>query len=169
MDYSDFITTANPATFSVKNILQQSEHAAMQSAYQSYYGASAGDPYGNHHQTQTQSGFSNMADAYANAVPFSYGNSGSAGAGGYASQSPNAATFNGLYSMPGYLNARHAAATHNHHHHSSSSSVAHLPLTSPHVQQLYDLKPPTTTALNAEALISELTSQSGNDKRKLLV
>lgn len=41
-----------------------------------------------------------------------------------------------------------------------------LPLTSPHIQQLSHLQPPQTSALNAEALINELTNQSGNDKRK---
>ncbi|GAU92073.1 hypothetical protein RvY_04207 [Ramazzottius varieornatus] len=72
---------------------------------------------------------------------------------------PQNSNFNSLYNSA-YLSSRNSSGVSG----SGSSSVAHLPLTSPHVQQLYDLKPPTTTALNAEALINELTSQSGNDK-----
>jgi hypothetical protein len=157
MDYSDFISNNNTnpnSSFSVKNILQP-DHQTMQ--YAAAYSAAYNDPYGQQSGVQQSHGF--PMDPYA-ASSFQYGNSGY-----HTSSSHSNAAFNGLYSVP-YLNAAATTRTSNHGHHHHGSSVSHLPLTSPHVQQLYDLKPPTSTALNAEALISELTSQSGNDKRK---
>lgn len=175
MDYSDFLTgnnsSSNPnSTFSVKSLLNfpadQTGMAAYQMANAAYsasgYSSAVAEAYQQQqHSQQQQHGFpmdySTPSFQYGNTAGHLYTNHQVA----QMNQAANAAAFNCGYSAVPYLNNR----TTSHHPH-TGSSVAHLPLTSPHVQQLYDLKPPTTTALNAEALINELTSQSGNDKRK---
>ncbi|XP_055353058.1 homeobox protein Nkx-2.1-like [Paramacrobiotus metropolitanus] len=185
MDYlssADFNMTAGSnlnhpnncsSTFSVKNILA-AEHQNM-TAYQMAAAAAAGYDFpvypgqlppggaGSHGPAHNYAGMEYGAAASSFQYPY-------AGVNG-SPMNNNAGAFNCAYPPGGaYLGAGGRLPAHpsgmmgaHGHGHSSGSSVAHLPLTSPHVQQLYDLKPPTTTALNAEALINELTSQnSGN-------
>lgn len=165
MEYSDFITPSNNnpnSTFSVKNILNFPPDQGM-TAYQmanAAYNATGYSSVADAYQQQSQQQQHGFPMDYTTSS-FQYGNPSHLYTNHQVAQinQANAAAFNCGYSPVSYLNNRH-------HTSHAGSSVAHLPLTSPHVQQLYDLKPPTTTALNAEALINELTSQSGNDKRK---
>lgn len=158
MDYSDYLSTCNngssnlnPNGFSVKNLLHTGQDMPSAAAYQYSYAAAAAavqaavDPYSNPQDAYNYSNYNYSSSPYAS----------------HGMSVPQNSNFNSLYNSA-YLSSRNSSGVSG----SGSSSVAHLPLTSPHVQQLYDLKPPTTTALNAEALINELTSQSGNDKRK---